>query len=270
MPATSAGMTGGEALHEENGAKHKRRKGGSHSSWPGIAVQRTVCFRPPMSRPSTSLLWQGGKTWMPGPRPGMTGGRHCTSRIKRRNGDSHSSWPGLSRPSTSLFVARRQGVDARDKRGHDGGEALHEENGAKHKRRNGGFPFVMAGYSRPKDGVLSPAYVPAIHVFALVMAGLVPAIHVFSLWQGGKTWMPGTRPGMTAERHAQTQRIIQRRQFSTASWPGIAVQRTACFRPPMSRPSTTLLLSWPGLSRPSTSLVCGKAARRGCPAQGRA
>jgi hypothetical protein len=154
--------------------------------------------------------------------------------------------------------------------GMTGGEALHEENGAKHKRRNGGFPFVMAGYSRPKDGVLSPAYVPAIHVFALVMAGLVPAIHVFSLWQGGKTWMPGTRPGMTAERHAQTQRIIQRRQFSTASWPGIAVQRTACFRPPMSRPSTTLLLSWPGLSRPSTSLVCGKAARRGCPAQGRA
>jgi len=39
--------------------------------------------------------------------------------------------------------------------------------------------FVMAGHSRPKDGVLSPAYVPAIHVFALVMAGLVPAIHVF-------------------------------------------------------------------------------------------
>jgi hypothetical protein len=84
--------------------------------------------------------------------------------------------------------------------GMTGGEALHEENGAKHKRRNGGFPFVMAGYSRPKDGVLSPAYVPAIHDFALVMAGLVPAIHVFSLWQGGKTWMPGTRPGMTVER----------------------------------------------------------------------
>jgi hypothetical protein len=31
------------------------------------------------------------------------------------------------------------------------------------------------------------------------MAGLVPAIHVF--WQGkaAKTWMPGTRPGMTTE-----------------------------------------------------------------------
>jgi hypothetical protein len=28
-----------------------------------------------------------------------------------------------------------------------------------------------------------------------VMAGLVPAIHVLSL--APKTWMPGTRPGMT-------------------------------------------------------------------------
>jgi hypothetical protein len=87
-------------------------------------------------------------------------------------------------------------VDARHKAGHDGGEALHEQN----QEAQWEFPFVMAGHSRPKDGVLSPAYVPAIHVFALVMAGLVPAIHVFSLWQGGKTWMPGTRPGMTVER----------------------------------------------------------------------
>jgi hypothetical protein len=28
--------------------------GGSRSSWPSIAVQRTACFRTPMSRPSTS------------------------------------------------------------------------------------------------------------------------------------------------------------------------------------------------------------------------
>ena len=28
------------------------------------------------------------------------------------------------------------------------------------------------------------------------MAGLVPAIHVFAL-EHGKSWMPGTRPGMT-------------------------------------------------------------------------
>ena len=30
-----------------------------------------------------------------------------------------------------------------------------------------------------------------------VMAGLVPAIHVFLRWTNLKTWMPGTRPGMT-------------------------------------------------------------------------
>jgi hypothetical protein len=31
------------------------------------------------------------------------------------------------------------------------------------------------------------------------MAGLVPAIHVFSLFAETKTWMPGTRPGMTRQ-----------------------------------------------------------------------
>jgi len=29
------------------------------------------------------------------------------------------------------------------------------------------------------------------------MAGLVPAIHVFELAPPVKSWMPGTRPGMT-------------------------------------------------------------------------
>jgi hypothetical protein len=31
----------------------------------------------------------------------------------------------------------------------------------------------------------------------IVMAGLVPAIHVFLASITAKTWMPGTRPGMT-------------------------------------------------------------------------
>ena len=31
----------------------------------------------------------------------------------------------------------------------------------------------------------------------LVMAGLVPAIHVLTHLEQPKTWMPGTRPGMT-------------------------------------------------------------------------
>jgi hypothetical protein len=40
----------------------------------------------------------------------------------------------------------------------------------------------------PGDGI-DPIY--------SVMAGLVPAIHVFTSSQGRRTWMPGTRPGMT-------------------------------------------------------------------------
>jgi hypothetical protein len=45
------------------------------------------------------------------------------------------------------------------------------------------FP-VMAGHSRLKDGVLSPAYVPAIHVFDFARLR-------------SETWMPGIKPGMT-------------------------------------------------------------------------
>jgi len=44
------------------------------------------------------------------------------------------------------------------------------------------FHTVMAGHSRSKNGVASHAYVPTIHVFL------------------AKTWMPGTRPGMTTSR----------------------------------------------------------------------
>jgi hypothetical protein len=37
--------------------------------------------------------------------------------------------------------------------------------------------------------------------FSTVMAGLVPAIHVCFLRRGeDKTWIPGTRPGMTEGR----------------------------------------------------------------------
>src|SRR5260221_13247126 len=42
---------------------------------------------------------------------------------------------------------------------------------------------VMPGLSRPKDGVLSHAYVPGIHVFRLAQS---------------KAWMAGTSPAMTA------------------------------------------------------------------------
>jgi hypothetical protein len=40
----------------------------------------------------------------------------------------------------------------------------------------------MAGHSRSKNGVLSHAYVPAIHVFLVAHP---------------KTWMPGIKPDMT-------------------------------------------------------------------------
>ena len=43
----------------------------------------------------------------------------------------------------------------------------------------------MPGHSRPKDGVLSHAYVPGIHV----------------LLQHGKAWMAGTSPAMTTYRY---------------------------------------------------------------------
>src|SRR4051794_35314946 len=36
------------------------------------------------------------------------------------------------------------------------------------------------------------------------MAGLVPAIHVLHTWHISKSWMPGTRPGMTPESAVST------------------------------------------------------------------
>jgi benzoate-CoA ligase family protein len=41
------------------------------------------------------------------------------------NAPGTTSWPGSSRPSTSSRSATPQDVDARDKRGHDGGKAVH-------------------------------------------------------------------------------------------------------------------------------------------------
>ena len=98
------------------------------SSWPGIAVQRTACFRTPMSRPSTSLLLLGRKTWMPGTRPGMT----------MRGSAQFRGWPGMT--------AERQYANA----------THHPASAIQHS--------LMAGHSRPKDGVLSHAYVPASQI----------------------------------------------------------------------------------------------------------
>jgi hypothetical protein len=45
--------------------------------------------------------------------------------------------------------------------------------------------LVIPGLSRPKDGVLSHAYVPSIHVFATILQI--------------KTWMAGPSPVTTLE-----------------------------------------------------------------------
>ncbi len=48
-----------------------------------------------------------------------------------------------------------------------------------------------------KGGFLIPDHIPRASTAPFVMAGLVPAIHALVSWL--KTWMPGTRPGMTED-----------------------------------------------------------------------
>jgi hypothetical protein len=57
--------------------------------------------------------------------------------------------------------------------------------------------FVMAGHSRPKDGVASLAYVPAIHALLRRQA-----------------WMPATSAGMTVESDASYLQKISASRFS--------------------------------------------------------
>jgi acyl-CoA synthetase (NDP forming) len=48
--------------------------------------------------------------------------RPLATSASERDDEATSSWPGLSRPSTSSLESAKKGVDARDKPGHDGGE----------------------------------------------------------------------------------------------------------------------------------------------------
>src|SRR6478736_3086180 len=81
-----------------------------------------------------------------------------------------------------------------------------------------------------------------------------------------KTWMPGTRPGMTARGTA-----------FQPSWPGLSRPSTSLLllprelktwmpgtRPGMTARGTAFQSSWPGLSRPSMSLLAAVPPRRGC------
>jgi len=52
------------------------------------------------------------------------------------------------------------------------------------------------------------------------MAGLVPAIHDFAALRCVKTWMPGTRPGMTDEKPLET-----RMKRNPAVHPGSLLKR---------------------------------------------
>ena len=56
-----------------------------------------------------------------------------------------------------------------------------------------GFPGLL----EPRDEVPGEGIGPLGEVPKFVMAGLDPAIHVFSFLSRSKSWMPGTRPGMT-------------------------------------------------------------------------
>ena len=124
-----------------------------------------------------------------------------------------------------------------------------------------------------------------------VMAGLVPAIHV--LLQGCKTWMPGTRPGMTGERQCVSIRhgrtcsghprlwackaaktwmpgikpgmTAERQRANSASHPFELDVRDGAGVTWKCSPLRCLIChgrAWPGHPR----LCCSKAARRGCPA----
>ena len=58
----------------------------------------------------------------------MTAERQCTRRTKKCDERPSFVMAGLV-PAIHVFaVARPQDVDARDKRGHDDGETVHEEN----------------------------------------------------------------------------------------------------------------------------------------------
>jgi hypothetical protein len=112
-----------------------------------------------------------------------------------------SSWPGLSRPSTSLLLQRSQDVDARHKAGHD-------EIGIGWPRRERRPLACGEDGSRlggRDDGGEAPAHsskrrCPFRHGRAKARSASsrrCPGHPRLSCFSEVKTWMPGTRPGMT-------------------------------------------------------------------------
>src|SRR5262249_42676156 len=72
-----------------------------------------------------------------------------------------SSWPGLSRPSTSWL--RQKDVDARDRRGHEGGEFVRQYTHADYVG-----DFASASISGRTSGHASMSQTCAINCFALL------------------------------------------------------------------------------------------------------
>ena len=103
-------------------------------SWPGS------------SRPSTSLLLQGRKTWMPAHRRARSPAIHVFA-VSRRDVD-----------------ARHKACNARRPHGWPGMTAERLCANATHHPASAIQHSLMAGHSRPKDGVLSHAYVPASQI----------------------------------------------------------------------------------------------------------
>src|SRR5262249_1079938 len=93
---------------------------------------------------------------------------------------------------------------------------------------------------------------------SFVMAGLVPAIHV--LLAARKTWMPGTRPGMT---------VVRSRNLHAIEWSALVatsaprVSEEQCIANAMPAPALVGLGVGPSLSPSPKARGCGAPSRRG-------
>ena len=123
------------------------------------------------------------------------------------NGSQETSWPGLSRPSTSLEPALCEDVDARDKRGHDDPRMAKRTVTVNDKMQKRYRYVRSAPVGRDFDPAFKPQLTPPEIRTRLSspLIGVVPRSHGRA-WPGhprlsfhpqGKTWMPGTRPRLS-------------------------------------------------------------------------
>ena len=124
-------------------------------------------------------------------------GKHCRKRDAAR---CRCQKPGRHDLVPRRFAARLRGtLEAAAKRNLDASGC---PVGRKRKMR---LVFSQADAEMRQCSRMSGALMPASSIdgapnLRIVMAGLVPAIHVFGVATLLETWMPGIKPGMTAER----------------------------------------------------------------------